>query len=210
MQLTDRTWTRRLVAIVILGGLVGAGLGFAASTLTVPGYDASAFLLVTPSGNTPVETSQVQYAQAISQVITNPTVLAAAGDDAEIPDDPEQIRADPSSNAPMIEIIVNAETANQAQRQAQTTAEAVVAYTDTRADVLGFQAVVLAPAAAGEPAGLSLVAYLVAGAAMGAVLCGVLAMLRGPRPVAAIEPWSRPSTDEIHREQPPATTAPAP
>lgn len=210
MQLTDRTWTRRLVVIVILGGLIGASLGFAASTFTVPGYDASAFLLVTPSGNTPVETSQVQYAQAISQVITNPTVLAAAGDDAEVPDDPEQIRADPSSNAPMIEIIVNAETANQAQRQAQATAESVVAYTDTRADVLGFQAVVLAPAAAGQRAGLSLAAYLVAGAAMGAVLGGVLAMLRGPRPLAAIESWSRPSTDEIHHEQPPATTAPVP
>jgi hypothetical protein len=209
MQLTDRAWTRRLVVMVILGGIIGAGLGLSASALTGPGYDASAFLLVTPAGDTPLETSQVQYAQAISQVITNPTVLAAAGD-SEVPDDPEQIRADPSSNAPMIEIIVNAETAGQAQRQAQATAEAVVAYTGIRADLLGFQAVVLAPAATGTPAGLSLVAYLVAGTAMGAVLGGVLALLRAPRPVAEIEPWARPSTDEIHREQPPATTAPSP
>jgi len=205
-MLTDRAWTRRLIVLVILGGLLGAGLGSAASTVAVPGYDASVFLLVTPAGETPVETSEVQYAQAISQVITNPSVLAAAADDTEIPNDPDRIRADPSSNAPMIEIIVNAETASQAQREAQATAEAVVAYTDTRADALGFHAVVLAPAAAGGPAGFSLEAYLAAGAAMGVVLFGLLAMLRGPQPLAAIEPWSRPSTDEVYNEQPPATT----
>lgn len=202
MQLTDRAWTRLLVVFVVLGGLIGAGLGYVASTVTVPGYDASAFLLVTPAGETPVETSEVQYAQAISQVVTNPAVLAATADQAEIPDDPGQIRAEPSSNAPMIEIIVNAETAGQAQQQAQATAETVVAYTATQADVLGFHAVMLAPAAPAEPAGLSLGAYLAAGTAMGAVLFGLLAMLRGPPPVAAIEPWSRPFTDKVRREQP--------
>jgi hypothetical protein len=58
MQPTQRRWTRRLVLLVIPGGLVGACLGFLASTLIVPGFDASAFLLVTPSGGTPVETNR--------------------------------------------------------------------------------------------------------------------------------------------------------
>jgi hypothetical protein len=208
MQPPQRRRTRRLVVLVIAGGLLGAGLGFLASSLVVPGYDASAFLLVTPAGTAPVETSEVQYAQAISQVVTNPTVLAA-GVAADIPEDPAQLRADPSPNAPLIEIIVNADTAGAAQRQAQAAADAVVAYTDDRVDVLGFHAVVLAPAAAGEPAGLSLVAYLVAGVVMGGVLGGLMALLRGEPAVAAIESESQGADDAVMKTQPPATTVPS-
>ena len=207
MQPPQRRWRRRLVVLVFAGGLLGTGGGFLAGSLSVPGYDASAFLLVTPAATAPVATTEVQYAQAISQVVTNPTVLAAGGNAADLPRDPARLRADPSPNAPLIEIIVNAETASAAQTQAQAAAEAVVAYTDDRVDVLGFHAVVLAPAAAGEPAGLSLVAYLVAGAVMGAVLGGVTALLRGQPAIA-----SGPDVPDgsVVRNQPQATTVSSP
>lgn len=181
MQRRERSWARRLVALAIAGGIVGTALGFLAGNLAVPGYDASAFLLITPSGNSPVQTSEIQYAQAISQVVTNPSVLASAVDDTDLPSDPKQIRADPSPNAPLIELVVNAVDAATARRQAQASAEAVVMYTEERVDVLGFRAVILAPATNGVPAGLSLPAYLVAGAAMGAVLGALIAMLGGDR-----------------------------
>lgn len=193
MQRTEGSWARRLVALAIVGGIAGAALGFTVSLFVVPGYDASAFLLVTPAGDAPVQAGEVQYAQAISQVVTNPGVLAAAVDDTDLPDDPQQIRADPSPNAPLIEIVVNAEDARRAQQQAQATAEAVVAYTQERADLLGFGAVILAPAGEGVPAGLSLPAYLVAGAAMGAVLGALIAMLRGERHAAPAEAVAQPA-----------------
>lgn len=53
MQRRERSWARRLVALAIAGGVVGAALGVLASNLAVPGYDASAFLLITPSGDSP-------------------------------------------------------------------------------------------------------------------------------------------------------------
>lgn len=190
MQRRERSWARRLVALAIAGGVVGAALGLLASNLAVPGYDASAFLLITPSGNSPVQTSEIQYAQAISQVVTNPSVLASAVDDTDLPSDPQQIRADPSPNAPLIELVVNAVDAATARRQAQASAEAVVTYTEERIDVLGFRAVVLAPATNGVPAGLSLPAYLVAGAAMGAVLGALIAMLGGDQ--RTVSPDARP------------------
>lgn len=220
MERRERTWPRRLVALAIAGGLVGAALGFLASSLAVPGYDASAFLLVTPSGDSPVQTSEVQYAQAISQVITNPSVLAAADDADDLPDDPQQIRADPSPNAPLIELVVNAEDADTARLQAQAAAEAVVTYTQQRVDVLGFRAVILAPATNGVPSGLSLPAYLVAGAAMGAVLGGLAAMLGGERRVEVTDPRPQPaqhiepaaagvvSTDVIGSRHPTAVKSP--
>jgi hypothetical protein len=188
--------------LVISGGLVGACLGFLASTLIVPGFDASAFLLVTPSGGTPVETNEVQYAQAISQVITNPAVLAPTGRSAEPAPDPRHVRADPSPNAPLIEIIANAATADEARRRAQAAAEAVVAYTADRANQLGVQAVVLAPAGGGTRAGLSLAAYLAAGAAMGAALGALLAMLLGEP--ATAEPSIVPIADDATPAEPPA------
>lgn len=205
MQVTQRTWTAVLIALVVAGGVVGASLGLAVGGVVVPGYDASAYLLVTPSGENPVQTSEVQYAQAISQVVTNPTVLAAAGTSADLPSDARKVRADPSPNAPLIELTVNAPTADGARRQAQAAADAVVAYTLERVDVLGFQAVELAPAAAGEPAGLSPVAHLVAGAAMGAVLGGLAGLLRGQRPAAA-PPASAPAAGSDARLVP-ATAA---
>jgi F0F1-type ATP synthase assembly protein I len=218
MQPRQRRWTRRLAVLVISGGLVGACLGFLASTLIVPGFDASAFLLVTPSGGTPVETNQVQYAQAISQVITNPAVLAPTGSTAEPAPDPRHVRADPSPNAPLIEVIANATTADEARRRAQAAAEAVVAYTADRANQLGVQAVVLAPAGGGKRAGLSLAAYLAAGAAMGAVLGALLAMLLGEPataepslPIAddatTAEPLAPSSDDEAGDRRPSVTTA---
>lgn len=189
MQLRERTWTRRLLALVIAGALIGAGLGLAFSFVAVPGYDASAFLVITPAGQTPLQTGEVQYAQAISQVVTNPSVLRAAGNSAAVPADPDQVRADASPNAPLIEITVNAESADLARRQTQAAAEAVVAYTQDRVDVLGFRTVVLAPATGGRPAGLSLPAYVVAGAAMGAVLGGLIAMILGDRRATVADPW---------------------
>ena len=175
-----RAWTLRLLAYAMIGALAGAGLGYLASSLTEPGYDASAFLLLTP-GDAGVATSEVQYAQAISQIVATPSVLA---DGADLPD-ADRVRADPSPNAPLIELVVNADSATTARRQAQATAETVVAYIEERADLLGFRAVVLAPAADGEPAGLSLPAYLVAGAAMGAVLGALMVMLSGEQVVGA-------------------------
>lgn len=195
MQRRERSWARRLIALAVVGGVAGAALGFLASSLAVARYDASAFLLVTPSGDSPVQTNEVQYAQAISQVVTNPNVLAAAVDDADLPDDPQRIRADPSPNAPLIELVVNAEDAGTAQRQAQAAAEAVVTYTDQRVDLLGFRTVILAPATTGVPAGLSLPAYLVAGAAMGAVLGGLIAMLLGERRADVSGATHRPGSD---------------
>jgi hypothetical protein len=185
--------------LVVAGGLVGAGLGFLASSLIVPSYDASAFLLVTPAGQTPVQTSEVQYAQAISQVVTNPSVLAAGGDTSGLPDQ-KRVRADASPNAPLIEIIVNADTTGAARRQAQAAADAVVAYTDERVDSLGFRAVILAPATAGEPAGLSLAAYLVAGTAMGAVLASLAGLLRGIPALAELEAGSAPPDSAVGHE----------
>jgi len=193
MQRTEGSWARRLVALAIIGGFVGAALGFTASTLVVPGYDASAFLLVTPAGDAPVQAGEVQYAQAISQVVTNPGVLAAAVDETDLPDDPQKIRADPSPNAPLIEIVVNAEDARTARQQAQATAEAVVTYTQERVDLLGFGAVILAPAGDGVRAGLSLPAYIVAGAGMGAVLGALAAMLRGERRAEPTDAVARPA-----------------
>ena len=206
MQSPQRRWIRRLVVLVMAGGLVGAALGFFAGTLVVPGYDASAFLLVTPAGQIPIETSEVQYAQAISQVVTNPSVLAAGGDAEGLPDEPERVRADPSPNAPLIEITVNAGTAGEAQRQAQAAAEAVVAYTAERVDTLGFRAVVLAPAARGEPAGLSLAAYLVAGAAMGALLGGLAALAWGAPGLPAIAARSEEESSVMDRPTTVAST----
>lgn len=198
MQRRERSWARRLVALAIAGGVVGAALGLLASNLAVPGYDASAFLLITPSGDSPVQTSEIQYAQAISQVVTNPSVLASAVDDTDLPSDPQRIRADPSPNAPLIELVVNAVDAATARRQAQASAEAVVTYTEERVDVLGFRAVVLAPATNGVPAGLSLPAYLVAGAAMGAVLGALIAMLGGDRRTAPTDTRPQPAEQTRH------------
>jgi capsular polysaccharide biosynthesis protein len=210
MQPRQRSWTGRLVTLAVVGGLIGAALGWLTSTLTVPGYDASAFLLVTPAGQAPLSTGEVQYAQAISQVVANPNVLAAAGTGSDLPDDPRNLRANPSPNAPLIEITVNAATAGQAQRQAQAVAEAVVAYTEQRDDVLGVHAVLLAPATDGEPAGLSLAAYLVVGAVMGMALGVVAALLRGDR--SATVPRALPErTEQTAADgRAPATTVPSP
>jgi len=208
MQPHQRSWTRRLVLLVVAGGLFGAGLGFLASSRIVPGYDASAFLLITPAGTAPVEANEVQYAQAISQVVTHPAVLAAGGDTSALPEDRAQVRADPSPNAPLIEIVVNAGTARAAQRSAQAAADAVVDYTADRVNVLGFRAVVLAPAAPGEPAGLSPIAYVVAGAVMGVVLGGLAALLWGVPAAVGVASETRAADDAVLHNQPTTVASP--
>lgn len=197
MQLPERSWSRWLVTLLLTGGLLGAALGFVIGSSTAPGYDASAFLLVTPSGRTPVQTGEIQYAQALSHIVADPAVLAAGGDDADLPADPRRVRADPSPNAPLIELVVNARDADAARRRAQAAAEAVATYTQDRDDLLGFRAVVLAPATNGRPAGLSLAAYIAAGAAMGAVLGALAAMLRGERRAVVAEPRPRDARAEV-------------
>lgn len=181
MQLPERLWSRWVAVVLLTGGLLGAALGFAIGSSTAPGYDATAFLLVTPSGRTPVQTGEIQYAQAISRIVTNPAVLAAGGADVDVPADPRRVRTDPSPNAPLIEVVVNAAKADSARRGAQAAAEAVATYTQDRVDLLGFRVVVLAPAADGKPAGLPLPAYVAAGAAMGVVLGALTVVLRGDR-----------------------------
>ena len=128
-----------------------------------------------------MQTGEIQYAQAISRIVANPTVLAAGGNDADLPADPRRVRTDPSPNAPLIELVVNAANADSARRGAQAAAEAVATYTQDRVDLLGFRVVVLAPATDGKPAGLPLPAYVAAGAAMGVVLGALTVVLRGDR-----------------------------
>lgn len=203
MQLPERLWSRWVAVVLLTGGLLGAALGFAIGSSTTPGYDATAFLLVTPSGRTPVQTGEIQYAQAISRIVANPAVLAAGGDDADLPADPRRVRTDPSPNAPLIELVVNAANADSARRGAQAAAEAVATYTQDRVDLLGFRVVVLAPATDGKPAGLPLAAYVTAGAAMGVVLGALTVVLRGDRRAFA-EPWAHDERAEV--PEPGATT----
>jgi hypothetical protein len=204
MHRRQRTWPQRLLRLITAGVLLGAVLGLAFSFTAVPGYRSSAFLLVTPAGLTPLQTSEVQYAQALSQVVPNPSVLRGAG----VLADPDSVRADASPNAPLIEITVNAPSADLARRQTQAAAEAVVAYTQDRVDLLGFRAVVLAPATGGRAAGLSLPAYVAAGAALGAVLAALVAMIRGEAPETV--PASLPAHQALHAADAQRAVAAAP
>ena len=181
MQSQERRWSRWLTVVLLTGGLIGAALGFAIGSSTTPGYDATAFLLVTPSGRTPSQPGDVQYARASSGSDPTRAAPGGGGADGDGPADPRRVRTDPSPNAPLIELVVNAANADSARRGAQAAAEAVATYTQDRVDLLGFRVVVLAPATDGKPAGLPLPAYVAAGAAMGVVLGALTVVLRGDR-----------------------------
>lgn len=177
-----RRWLFVLVSAVL--GLAVAALYLSLQPAT---YTATAHNLVTSDGGRDGGTVEaVPFAQALGRVAASPAVVAeplrGAGLAVPTEDLRERVRISVSPDAPLIEIVANADDAPTAARLANTVSTALASYADARRQETGVRAqqftVATPPAEPSGPRGaltlaLGLLLGLLVGSAFGLLGSGV-------------------------------------
>jgi capsular polysaccharide biosynthesis protein len=129
---------RRLVArngLLIVTTLLGVAAGWLYAAIRAPSYEASAYVVLTPSSPSVADSTAVSFAQAYGRITTQGGVLrtavAIAGERSE--DSLRRaVRVSTSPDAPMVRVTGSAGTASQAAARANAVATALIAYGNQR------------------------------------------------------------------------------
>lgn len=172
VHLVRRWWLA--AALVGLGAL--SGLIYA--VVSPPVYSARAYVVVVAQN--PADTGAVSYAQAYSRIAVQGDVLGrAAGGGAAPTELRRQVRTSSSPDAPVIEVVGSARTAERAAALSNLVANSLVDTANERASDTRMRLSLLSPASPpAEPASPRLGLDVAVGAAAG-LLLGGLAVLVG-------------------------------
>jgi capsular polysaccharide biosynthesis protein len=172
-----RSW--RIVAAVCLAGLAG---GLLLAVASPPRYDATALVVVVPTGTeSGGGTEAVSYAQAYARVTTTPALLAPALRDSGL--DPAHpgtsVRASSSSNTPVVEIVASGRRAAVSTDVANAVADQLMSYSGTVGQSTGYTVRLFARATVPTaPSSRGAALNGVLGATLGLILGGILAVVR--------------------------------
>jgi capsular polysaccharide biosynthesis protein len=129
---------RRLVArngLLIVTALLGAAAGWLYAAIRSPSYEASAYVVMTPTNPSTADSTAASFAQAFGRITTQEGVLRLAvpivGSSSE-EDLRRAVRVSTSPDAPLIRITGSAGTAPLAAARANAVATALVVYGNQR------------------------------------------------------------------------------
>lgn len=171
-----RRWWPLLVAVP-----AGAVAGGAYALAATPQYQADAYVMAVADQGTD-NASAVSFAQAYGRVVAQPEILASAAAETGVPvrQLAQEVQAQTSPDAPMIQITGGATSARLAAQEANAVARSLVAFGDTGAKQTRVRLLTLAQAAApAAPSSPSRSLDVAVGGAAG-LLLGSLALLARP------------------------------
>jgi capsular polysaccharide biosynthesis protein len=171
-----RRWWPLLVAVP-----AGAVAGGVYALVATPQYQADAYVMAVV-GQGSDNASATSFAQAYGRVVAQPEILASAAAETGVPvrQLAQEIQAQTSPDAPMIQVTGSAPSARLAAKEANAVARSLVAFGDTTAKETHVHLIALAEAAApAAPSSPSRRLDVAVGGAAG-LLLGSLALLARP------------------------------
>ncbi len=167
--------------ILLLGLILGGGIGAVVSWLMPPTYQASVYMLVTPTSQNVENLRPQDYTQAYSELVTVPEVggEAVSENGGEDPQDIERVvNVEVSPNNPLFEVIASSSDPEDASALANSIGAAVASFTEGLAEDSGYRAEVVAEATTPtRPAIPNWPLNIAVGAAAGLLMGGVAAVL---------------------------------